>query len=270
MYAQGVEPELNLSNMPEIAELYERVTRMQVYDRQPYAGKLVFAAFSGSHQDAIAKGMKWREEKNCDTWTVPYLPIDPKDVGRSYDPIIRINSQSGKGGVAYILEQYYGLFLPKGVQQAFSVIVTKLSDQRQSDLQPEEIHQLFLDTYVNRNQPIDLKSYREEMLDDQTVQMTATLLVNGQPVDIAGTGNGLLDAFCQGLQKYLQIPMEITAYHEHALERGSTSKAITYVQLQNGGTDRYIGAGISSSISKSSLRAILSAVNQMPSVKPEP
>lgn len=269
LYSQGIDPHLDFTDINKIIDIYEESTRMIVPERHPYAGKLVYTAFSGSHQDAINKGMA-RMKQGGNTWAVPYLPIDPKDVGRSYDPIIRINSQSGKGGVAYILEQYYGLFLPKGVQQAFSVIVTKLSDQRQSDLQPEEIHQLFLDTYVNRNQPIDLKSYREEMLDDQTVQMTATLLVNGQPVDIAGTGNGLLDAFCQGLQKYLQIPMEITAYHEHALERGSTSKAITYVQLQNGGTDRYIGAGISSSISKSSLRAILSAVNQMPSVKPEP
>ncbi len=273
LFSQGIDPQLDFTDINKIIDIYEETTRMAVPERHPYAGKLVYTAFSGSHQDAINKGMA-RIKKTASqaaeagsreelVWEVPYLPIDPKDVGRSYDPIIRINSQSGKGGVAYILEQYYGLFLPKPVQQAFSLIVTKVSDQRQSDLQPEEIHQLFLDTYVNVATPLDLKSYSEEMLDDQTVQMTATLLVRGEPVKISGAGNGLLDAFCQGLMNYLHLVMEITAYHEHALERGSTSKAITYVQIQNGGTERYIGAGISSSISKSSLRAVLSAVNQM-------
>ncbi|NLB44637.1 MAG: 2-isopropylmalate synthase, partial [Clostridiaceae bacterium] len=199
----------------------------------------------------------------------PYLPIDPIDVGRSYEPIIRINSQSGKGGVAYILEQFYGLLLPKPVQQAFSQIVTAVSDRQQRELKPDEIHQLFQDTYVNLMKPLMLTGYKEEMIDDQHVAFSGTLQHNGKSVSVSGTGNGLLDAFCQALRQYLGSPLEITAYHEHALERGSTSKAITYVQVQNGGNKLYIGAGVSSSISKSSLRAVVSAVNQMMVKQPD-
>jgi 2-isopropylmalate synthase len=264
LFSQGIEPELDFSRINEIIEIYEETTRMSVHPRHPYAGKLVYTAFSGSHQDAINKGMAKLKKEGGIIWEVPYLPIDPLDVGRSYDPIIRINSQSGKGGVAYILEQHFGYQLPKGVQQAFSTIVTQVSDQRNTDLTPEDLHQLFLDTYVNRNQPLDLVSYREEMLDDKTVQMSAKVLVNGQVVSIAGTGNGLLDAFCQALQTRFKGRFEIMAYHEHALERGTTSQAITYVSIQNGGNKQYIGAGISSSVSRSSLRAVLSAVNQIP------
>ena len=265
LFSQGIDPEIDFTHINEIIDIYEESTRMSVPERHPYAGKLVYTAFSGSHQDAINKGMA-RMKKGSDSWEVPYLPIDPMDVGRSYDPIIRINSQSGKGGVAYILEQHFGYQLPKAIQQAFSAIVTKVSDQKQSDLTPDFLHDLFLETYVNRKQPLDLVSYREEMLNDQTVQLSATILVNGQAAEISGSGNGLLDAFCQALQSHLKGHFEITAYHEHALERGTTSQAITYVQIQNGGNKSYIGAGISSSVSKSSLRAILSAVNQIPGI----
>ena len=263
LYSQGIDPELDFSDINELIDVYENSTRMQVHPRHPYAGDLVYTAFSGSHQDAINKGMA-AMKNHPDHWEVPYLPLDPKDVGRSYDPIIRINSQSGKGGVAYILEQQYGLILPKPVQQAFSQIVTRVSDRRNSDLLPEEIHQLFYDTYVDIIKPIKLISYREAMVDDQHVEMTATLQHQGRQVTVSGQGNGLLDAFCKALQEYLKARVEITTYQQHALERGSTSKAITYVQMQNGGQKLYIGAGISSSISKSSLRAVISAVNQMP------
>lgn len=265
LFSQGIEPEIDFSNINEIIEVYEESTRMNVPQRHPYAGKLVYTAFSGSHQDAINKGMA-RMKKEGGPWAVPYLPIDPMDVGRSYDPIIRINSQSGKGGVAYILEQHFGYQLPKAIQQAFSTIVTKVSDQKQRDLTPDDLHELFLETYVNRHQPIDLMSYREEMLDDQTVSMSAKVAISQQEYEISGSGNGLLDAFCQALQRQLNGKFEITAYHEHALERGTTSQAITYVIIQNGGNKSYIGAGISSSVSKSSLRAILSAVNQIPNI----
>ncbi|MDD2456950.1 MAG: 2-isopropylmalate synthase [Eubacteriales bacterium] len=265
LFSQGIDPELDFSNINEIIDIYEESTRMAVPQRHPYAGKLVYTAFSGSHQDAINKGLAVMK-KGKEHWAVPYLPIDPLDVGRSYDPIIRINSQSGKGGVAYILEQHFGYQLPKPVQQAFSTIVTRVSDQRQSDLTPGDLHDLFLDTYVNRKQPLDLVSYREEMLDDKTVQMSAQILVNGLEMAISGSGNGLLDAFCHALQAHLKGQFEITDYHEHALERGTGSQAITYVIIQNGGNKTYVGAGISSSVSRSSLRAILSAVNQIPGI----
>jgi 2-isopropylmalate synthase len=262
LFSQGIDPQLDFSNINELIDIFEDATHMAVPPRHPYAGKLVYTAFSGSHQDAINKGLA-AMKNHPDQWEVPYLPIDPMDVGRSYDPIIRINSQSGKGGVAYVLEQYFGLYLPKPVQQAFSALVTHVSDKRQRELEPDDIHQLFLDAYVNRIKPLELATYRENMLNDQNVEMTATLLHDGREVTLSGNGNGLLDAFCQALRDYLKCRIEITSYQEHALERGSTSKAITYVQIQNGGNHQYIGAGISSSISKSSLRAVVSAVNAM-------
>lgn len=266
LFSQGIDPELDFSNINQIIEVYESTTRMIVPPRHPYAGDLVYTAFSGSHQDAINKGMRAMKQ-HPDHWEVPYLPIDPMHVGRNYDPIIRINSQSGKGGVAYILEQYYGLLLPKPIQQAFSQVVTKVSDKNTSELRPDEIHNLFKTTYVNQTKPIELKTYREEMIDDQTVRMNVTLLVHKNEVVLEGIGNGPLDAFCKALQNYLGSRVEIASYNEHALERGSTSKAITYVQVQNGDNRLYIGAGISSNVSKSSLRAVLAAVNQMPAAK---
>ncbi len=262
LYAHGIDPELDLSDINDLIETFERCNRMSVPPRHPYAGKLVYTAFSGSHQDAINKGMA-RMKDQPTTWAVPYLPIDPMDVGRSYEPIIRINSQSGKGGVAFILEQYYGLNLPKPIQQAFSQIVTRVSDQRQADLKPNEIHQLFWDTYVNLTNPLELKSYRESMDDDQHVDMTAVILDKGLEKTITGSGNGLLDAFCHALREFLGKNFEIRTYQEHALEKSTTSKAITYVQIQNGGDRKYVGSGTSSNISKSSMRAVVSAVNQM-------
>ncbi|NLM77934.1 MAG: 2-isopropylmalate synthase [Ruminococcaceae bacterium] len=262
LFSQGVDPELDLTDINSLIEIYEETTRMEVPPRHPYAGKLVYTAFSGSHQDAINKGLAaFRKKKG--PWSVPYLPIDPLDVGRSYEPIIRINSQSGKGGIAYILEQNYGLLLPKPVQQAFSQIVTASSDRQQRELKADEIYQLFQDTYVNLMQPLKLVTYKEEMISDQLHRFEATLEHDGREVRVEGQGNGLLDAFCQALRQYLNSRIEITLYQEHALERGSTSKAITYVQIQNGGERLYIGAGVSSSISRSSLRAVVSAVNQM-------
>ncbi|HAL74300.1 MAG TPA: 2-isopropylmalate synthase [Clostridiales bacterium] len=267
IFTQGIDPQLDISDINDLVESYERANRMSVHPRHPYAGKLVYTAFSGSHQDAINKGMSKMKESQMSDWAVPYLPIDPQDVGRSYDPIIRINSQSGKGGVAYILEQFYGLHLPRQVQQTFSQLVTKVSDQRQAELKPDEIHDLFFANYVNVTTPLELKSYRETMDDDQHVNMSAVINDHGVEKTISGSGNGLLDAFCEALRQYLNSKLEITAYQEHALERGSTSKAITYVQIQNGGSKLYVGSGVSSNISKSSLRAVVSAVNQMLAAK---
>lgn len=266
LFSQGIDPELDFTNINNIIDVYERTTRMVVPPRHPYAGDLVYTAFSGSHQDAINKGMR-AVKNHPDHWEVPYLPIDPMHVGRDYDPIIRINSQSGKGGIAYILEQYYGLILPKPIQQAFSKVVTKVSDSGTRELRPDEIHHLFQESYVDLVEPIKLKSYREEMIDDQTVKMSVSLYDNKKEIVLDGIGNGPLDAFCKALQNHIGSRVEIISYNEHALERGSTSKAITYVQVQNGDNNIYIGAGISSNVSKSSLRAVISAVNQMNSVK---
>lgn len=266
LFSQGIDPELDFTNINNIIDVYERTTRMVVPPRHPYAGDLVYTAFSGSHQDAINKGMR-AVKNHPDHWEVPYLPIDPMHVGRDYDPIIRINSQSGKGGIAYILEQYYGLILPKPIQQAFSKVVTKVSDSGTRELRPDEIHHLFQESYVDLVEPIKLKSYREEMIDDQTVKMSVSLYDNKKEIVLDGIGNGPLDAFCKALQNHIGSRVEIISYNEHALERGSTSKAITYVQVQNGDNKVYIGAGISSNVSKSSLRAVISAVNQMNSVK---
>lgn len=261
MFSQGVDPQLDFSDINEIIRVYEESTGMLVPPRHPYAGALVYTAFSGSHQDAIKKGMA---RVVCDTcWEVPYLPIDPVDVGRSYDPIIRINSQSGKGGVAFILERHYGLQLPRGVQQAFSLVVTRASDQQHKELKPDEIHALFMQTYVNRTEPVKLENYREEVLGENEVKVTANMIIAGQPRTIEALGNGLLDAFTNALQAALGQRFEIADYNEHALTSGTQSKAITYVKILDQKGQPHIGAGISSSISKSSLRAVVSAANRL-------
>jgi len=262
LFMHGIDPELDFSDMNQIIEVYEECTNLRVPPRHPWAGKLVFTAFSGSHQDAIKKGLT-RMKEHPDRWEVPYLPIDPKDVGRSYDPIIRINSQSGKGGVAFILETNFGLFLPKSFQKDFGAICTKFSDTRQSELLPSEIFNLFDDTYVNVVKPYALKSYREESTDDNHVTVTAALAKGDKILQISGEGNGLLDAFCSGLSRTIGRAMTITTYHEHAMQSGSDSAAITYVEIALENNEKHLGAGISSSVSKSSLRAVVSAVNRM-------
>ena len=261
LFMHGIDPVLDFSDMNHIIEVYEECTNMMVPMRHPWAGKLVFTAFSGSHQDAIKKGLAKMKE-HPDRWEVPYLPIDPKDVGRSYDPIIRINSQSGKGGVAYVLETNFGLFLPKSFQKDFGAFCTQISDSKHSELLPSEIFKLFDDTYVNCKDPFELKTYREESTDEGHVKVQATLRKGLDTITIDGSGNGLLDAFCDGFEKITGIPMSITTYHEHAMQSGSDSAAITYVEIELEDLSKHLGAGISSSVSKSSLRAVVSAVNR--------
>ena len=261
MYAQGVEPELDLSNMPEITELYERVTRMQVYDRAPYAGKLVFAAFSGSHQDAIAKGMHWREEKNCDTWTVPYLPIDPADVGREYETdVIRINSQSGKGGIGYLLEHQFGYVLPAKMREDVGYAVKSVSDHAHAELSPKEVLDVFTEQYVNINNHIRLIDYHFERKPE--IQVTLTVEIDGTSVDLTATGNGRLDAVSNAVKAKLGTEFADLTYEEHALTQGSSSQAVTYVSivLQNG--KRVWGAGVHDDIIASSINALFSAINR--------
>lgn len=261
MYAQGVDPELDLSNMPEIAELYERVTRMRVYDRQPYAGKLVFAAFSGSHQDAIAKGMKWREEKNCEKWTVPYLPIDPNDVGREYETdVIRINSQSGKGGIGYLLEHNFGYVLPTGMREEVGYTVKSVSDHAHAELSPKEVLDVFTENYVNINSRIKLVDYH--FVRTPEINVTLTVEIDGEEKELKATGNGRLDAVSNAVKKQLGIEFSELTYEEHALTKGSSSQAITYVSITLPDGKKAWGAGIHDDIIASSINALFSAINR--------
>lgn len=261
MYAQGVEPELDLSDMPEIAELYERVTRMHVYERQPYAGKLVFAAFSGSHQDAIAKGMKWREEKNCDTWTVPYLPIDPGDVGREYETdVIRINSQSGKGGIGYLLEHNFGYTLPAQMREDVGYTVKGVSDHAHAELSPDEVLKVFTENYININNHIKLIDYH--FVRTPEIKVMLTVEIDGEVKELTAGGNGRLDAVSNAVKKQLNIQFSELTYEEHALTKGSASQAITYVSITLPNGKKVWGAGIHDDIIASSIRALFSAINR--------
>ncbi len=261
MYAQGVDPNLDLSNMPEISELYERVTRMHVYERQPYAGKLVFAAFSGSHQDAIAKGMKWREEKHCDTWTVPYLPIDPGDVGREYETdVIRINSQSGKGGIGYLLEHNFGYILPAKMREDVGYTVKNVSDHAHAELSPNEVLDVFTNNYVNINNHIKLVDYH--FVRTPEIKVMVTVEVNGETKELTASGNGRLDAVSNALKKHLGIKFSELTYEEHALTKGSSSQAITYLSITLPDGKKVWGAGIHDDIIASSINALFSAVNR--------
>ncbi len=260
LFSQGIDPKLDFSRIDHVVSVYENATGMAVHPRHPYAGDLVFTAFSGSHQDAINKGMA-RIKEDPRVWAVPYLPIDPADIGRTYEPIIRINSQSGKGGVSYILEQNYGLYLPKPVQQVFSLVCTRVSDSRHAELLPREIHDLFVNNYVNIVKPIRIDNYQETATGENEVALSAQISVSGEERTIDGSGSGLLSAFCSALNNHFGTHLEIQTYSQHALERGTQSQAITYVQISNGTGDSYIGAGISSNVSRSSLRAVVSAWN---------
>ncbi len=261
MYSQGIEPKLDFSNVDDIIEVYEKSTGLFVHPRHPYAGSLVYTAFSGSHQDAINKGMARMKEKNPDVWEVPYLPIDPMDVGRNYDPIIRINSQSGKGGVAFILEKSYGMHIPKKMQQDFGAIVTSVSDTKNKELLPEQIYDLFKQNYIDIESPISLISYKEK--NNGEIRVKSVIKINEEEKQIKGFGNGLLDAFCNGLMNELNIEFEIINYSEHSMEYGSKSRAITYMEISDKEGISYFGAGVSSSITKSSLKSIVSVVNKI-------
>ncbi|MBC8532033.1 2-isopropylmalate synthase [Gehongia tenuis] len=261
LFAQGVDPKLDFSRMPDVVNMYERYLGMRVPPRHPYAGKLVFTAFSGSHQDAIRKGMM--KVKDKDYWEVPYLPIDPADVGYGYEPIIRINSQSGKGGLAYILEQQFGLHLPKALQQQFSEVVKRVSDRDHHEMQPGELYELFEKEYVDLHVPLRLISYQEASLGTDHAQVMAKMEFHGREVPVTGEGNGLMSAFCNALEGLTGKKVEIKDYQEHALAQGSRSRAITYVELAGSQGEIYFGAGTSSNITKSSIRGVVSAVNKM-------
>ena len=261
MYSQGVEPELDFTDMPSIAELYEKVTRMKVYDRQPYAGKLVFAAFSGSHQDAIAKGMRWREEKGTDTWTVPYLPIDPGDVGRVYETdVIRINSQSGKGGIGYLLEHNFGYVLPAQMREDVGYTVKGVSDRAHKELSPAEVLEVFTDEYVNVNNHVKLVDYH--FVRTPEIHVTLTVEINGRKIEATATGNGRLDAVSNAIKSVVDIEFSQLTYEEHALTKGSSAQAITYVSITLENNKKVWGAGVNDDIIASSISALFSAINR--------
>ena len=261
MFSQGVDPELDFSNLPTITEVYERVTGMHVYERQPYSGKLVFAAFSGSHQDAIAKGMKWREEKGG-AWTVPYLPIDPSDVGRVYEAdVIRINSQSGKGGIGYILETQYKHVLPPKMREVFGYHVKSISDHEHRELKPQEVYEIFMRDFVNLGSVLDVPKvvYSENA---EGVEATVTLRYRGADQTVTASGNGSLDAVSNAIRGVIGKDYVLDTYTQHALEEKSTSRAASYVSITLDGKT-YWGAGVDSDIIMSSVKALISAVNRL-------
>ena len=264
MFALGVDPNLDFTNMPELTEMYERVTRMHVHARQPYAGALVFAAFSGSHQDAIAKGMKWREETDPARWTVPYLPIDPSDVGREYDgDVIRINSQSGKGGVGFIMEHQYGVLMPKKMREDFGYFVKSVSDHKHKELLPDEIYQLFQNEYVNVEMPYKLIDFSLKKEPDGSRSGEVIILANGKEQTYKARGNGRLDAVSSALQENLGVSYKDLTYSEHALEIGQASRAMAYIGITGEDGRTYWGAGMDTDIITASILALVSAINRM-------
>lgn len=261
MYAQGIDPQLDFSNMPNIVSVYERNTGMTVYDRQPYAGKLVFAAFSGSHQDAIAKGMQYRTDNNCNTWTVPYLPIDPGDVGRQYETdVIRINSQSGKGGIGYLLEHQFGYDLPKKMREDVGYTVKSISDHAHAELSPDEVLKAFTENYININTPIKLIDYH--FFRSESIKVMLTVEMNGETKEVIANGNGRLDAVSNAVRDSLGVSFSELTYEEHALTIGSSSQAISYVGITLDNGKLVWGAGVNDDIIAASINALFSAINR--------
>ena len=261
MFSQGVDPKLDFSNMSDICEVYERVTRMKVSPRQPYAGELVFTAFSGSHQDAIAKGMAWREEHELQTWSVPYLPIDPQDVGRRYDSdVIRINSQSGKGGVNYILKQSFGISLPEKMREEVGYLVKDVSDKAHKELTPDLVYRIFEDHYINEKPVFTVDECHFQQEDGIIAE--ATIHHNNNSFKITGVGNGRLDAVSNAIKHYFDISYELAFYEEHSLTKGSSSRAVAYVGVICN-KKRYWGVGIDADIIKASIEALVVAVNKI-------
>ena len=260
MYSHGVDPHLDFSNMPAICETYERVTRMHVYERSPYAGSLVFAAFSGSHQDAIAKGMTWRKEHNLHEWTCPYIPIDPHDIGRTYDAdVIRINSQSGKGGIGFVLEQNYGYNLPAKMREALGYKVKSVSDHSHKELSAGEVLHIFEDTFLNKSKPLSVVEAHFAQVNGITA--TVTLDLNGQRKVVTSVGNGRLDAVANAIQSATGMDFHLETYSEHSLDEGSTSRAASYVGLEWGDGIVTWGAGTDTDIIVAGIHALVSAIN---------
>jgi 2-isopropylmalate synthase len=265
MYTQGVDPMLDCSDINRIKDVYEYSNQLRIPERHPYVGELVYTAFSGSHQDAINKGMKAIRVANSPLWEVPYLPIDPRDVGRTYEAIIRINSQSGKGGIAYVMQADYGLNLPRNLQVEFSQDIQQITDAEGKELPSKRIHDRFENVYIE--QP----GARLKFLDHQTFPDTrhrggrvveATILDNGKEVTISGIGTGPIDGFIDALSRHIGIPMSVLDYSEHSLQRGSNAAAVSYVEIEHP-KGRLFGVGINTNIVGASLEAVVSAANRI-------
>ncbi len=266
MFSQGINPELDIENVNEIIDVYERCNKIPVHIRHPYAGKLVFTAFSGSHQDAINKGVAAMKQRGQEHWEVPYLPIDPADVGREYEPIVRINSQSGKGGVAFVMDTYFGFKLPKSMHKEFADIIQVISE-KQGEVSPEQIMDEFKTQYLDRKEPYHYKSAKIEDISDTKdafdTKVTLTYRYHGEEKTIECYGNGPIDAVQRGIQGEVGIPVKVLDYSEHALQSGSNAQAAAYIHLLNQETNAVThGVGISSNITRASIRAVFSAVNR--------
>lgn len=268
MFSQGIDPALNLEHINEIIEIYERCCKIPIHPRHPYAGKLVFTAFSGSHQDAINKGVKAMRERQSDIWQVPYLPIDPSDIGREYEPIVRINSQSGKGGVAFVMDTYFGFRLPKGMHKEFANVIQKVSE-RQGEVSPDEIMAIFREEYLDQKEPIHFRKLKVDDLSGETqsafdTKVTVIYTDHGVEKQFEAIGNGPIDAVQRGLQEAIGVSVKVLDYAEHALQSGSNSQAAAYIHLLDADDGRVTyGVGVSSNITRASVRAIFSAVNRL-------
>ncbi len=262
LFSQGVDPRLDLRDLDRIIEVYRRCTGMPVASRHPYAGELVYTAFSGSHQDAINKGLKARSSDPTDRWEVPYLPVDPADLGRSYEGVIRINSQSGKGGVAYVLEKEYGFFLPREMTPEVSRVVQAVSERSGREVSPDEIRDAFTREFIERRDPLSLVHCA---ITDQAggTHVAARIVMSGVSRDITGTGNGPVDAFCNALKHAIGIDFDLDSYHEHALGQGSDSRAVAYVRVRDNAAGACFGAAIDTNIAIASLKAVVAAVNRL-------
>ncbi len=268
MFSQGIDPGLHLEHINEAIEIYERCCKIPIHPRHPYAGKLVFTAFSGSHQDAINKGIQAMKERDSEFWQVPYLPIDPSDIGREYEPIVRINSQSGKGGVAFIMDIYFGYRLPKAMHKEFANVIQLLSE-KQGEVSPEEINEKFRQEYIERKEPLHFKKLKVDDLSEEVetsfdTRVHVTYTFNGEERTMEGVGNGPIDAVKRAVQEKMGLDIKILDYSEHALQSGSNSKAAAYIHLLdcNTGNVTY-GVGESSNITRASVRAIFSALNRL-------
>ncbi|SCX78779.1 2-isopropylmalate synthase [Lachnospiraceae bacterium XPB1003] len=268
MFSQGIDPELALDNIREAIELYERCCKMDIHPRHPYAGKLVFTAFSGSHQDAINKGVHAMKERKSEIWAVPYLPIDPSDIGREYEPIVRINSQSGKGGVAFVMDTYFGFKLPKGMQREFADVIQAISEKA-GEVSPETIMDKFREEYLDKKEPIHFRKLKVEDLSGETesefdTRIHLTYTDHGVEKSFDAVGNGPLDAVKHGLTETFGKKIKILDYEEHALQSGSNSQAAAYIHMLNSDTgETTYGVGVSSNITRASVRAIFSGFNRL-------
>ncbi len=268
MFSQGIDPELAIEKVNDIIEIYERCCKMPIHPRHPYAGKLVFTAFSGSHQDAINKGVQALRERGSEHWQVPYLPIDPADIGREYEPIVRINSQSGKGGVAFVMDSYFGYKLPKAMHKEFANVIQNVSE-KQGEVSPEQIMECFKAEYLDKKEPIHFRKLRVDDLSGEVetafdTRVTVDYTNRGVAKTFTAVGNGPIDAVQRGLCEELDIRIKVLDYEEHALQSGSNSQAAAYIHLLDSQTGHVTyGVGVSSNITRASVRAIFSAINRL-------